>query len=153
MANTYSQVYLHFVFTVRGRQNMIPIRHREELHKYITGIVHNRNQKMLAINSMPDHLHMLVGFNTTMSIADFMEQVKSVSSKFINEKGRITGKFAWQRGYGVFSYSQSQMKNMINYILYQQEHHRQRSFREEYLMFLKEFEIDYIEKYLFEWIE
>jgi putative transposase len=153
MANTYSQVYLHFVFTVKERQNLIPIRHKEELHKYNTGIVQNRNQKMLAINSMPDHLHMLVGFNTTISIADFMEQVKSISSKFINEKGWITGKFAWQRGYGVFSYSQSQMKNVIHYILNQQEHHRQRSFREEYLLFLKEFEIDYNEKYLFEWIE
>jgi putative transposase len=152
MANTYSQVYLQFVFIVKGRQCLLPSAHSEELHKYITGIARKRNQKMLAINSVPDHLHMLVGFNTIMSMADFMEEVKSISSKFINEKGWIKGKFEWQRGYGAFSYSHSQIDHVISYIMNQQEHHRKKSFREEYLSFLKEYEVEYDERYLFEWI-
>jgi putative transposase len=153
MANTYSQVYLHFVFTVKGRQNLILPKHNDELQKYITGLVQNRKQKMLAINNMPDHLHLLVGFVTTMSMADFMEEVKSISSKFINEKRWIKGKFEWQRGYGVFSYSRSQIDTVIKYILSQQEHHKKITFKEEYLELLKKFEVDYDEKYLFEWIE
>ncbi len=153
MANTYSQVYLQYIFTVKGRQNLIFPRHNDELQKYITGIVQNRKQKMLAINNVPDHLHLLVGFDTTMSMADFMEEIKSISSKFINNKGWMKGKFEWQRGYGVFSYSRSQIDDVIKYIMNQQEHHKKRTFKEEYLEFLKKFEIDYDEKYLFEWIE
>jgi REP element-mobilizing transposase RayT len=153
MANTYSQVYLHFIFAVRHRLNLIPQKHNDELQKYITGIVQNRKQKMLAINNMPDHIHLFIGFNTTMSISDFMEEVKSISSKFINEKGWIKGKFEWQRGYGVFSYAISQMDDVIKYIINQQEHHNKHTFKEEYLDFLKKFEIDYVERYLFEWIE
>ena len=102
MANTYSQVYLQFVFAVKGRQSLINQKNNDELQKYITGIVQNRKQKVLAVNNVPDHLHRLAGFGTTMSIADFIEEVKSISSKFINEKGWIQGKFEWQRGYGVF---------------------------------------------------
>jgi len=113
MANTYSQVYLQFVFAVKGRQSLINPKNNEELQKYITGIVQNRKQKMLAINNMPEHLHLFVGFGTTMSMADFMEEVKAISSKFINEKGWVKGKFEWQRGYGVFSYSRSQIDNVI----------------------------------------
>jgi putative transposase len=153
MANTYSKVYLHFVFTVKGRQCLISSKHNDELQKYITGLVQNRNQKMLAINNMPDHLHLLVGFGTTMSMADFMEEVKSISSKFINEQGWIKVKFEWQRGYGVFSYSRSQIDNVIKYILNQQEHHKKSTFKEEYLELLKKFEVDYDEQYMFEWIE
>ena len=153
MANTYSQVYLQFIFAVKGRQNLIPQMHNEELHKYITGIVQNRKQKLIAINNVADHLHMLVGFDTTMSMADFMEEVKSISSKFINEKGWIKGRFEWQRGYGVFSYSKSQLDNVVRYIMNQQEHHRKSTFKEEYLGFLKKFEVEYNEKYLFDWIE
>ena len=153
MANTYSQVYLQFIFAVKGRHNLISPAHNDELQKYITGIVQNRKQKMLAINNVPDHLHMLVGFGTTMSMGDFMEEVKSISSKFINEKRWMSGKFEWQRGYGVFSYSRSQIDSVIKYILKQQEHHKRQTFKEEYLDFLKKFEIEYDEKYLFEWIE
>jgi len=108
---------------------------------------------MLAINNMPDHLHLLVGFGTTISMADFMEEVKSISSKFINEKEWIRGKFEWQRGYGVFSYSRSQIDSVINYISNQQEHHKKSSFKEEYLNYLRKFEVDYDERFLFEWIE
>jgi putative transposase len=153
MANTYSQVYLQFIFAVKGRQNLIPSLHNNDLQKYMTGIVQNRNQKMLAINNVSDHLHMLVGFGTVMSISDFMEEVKFISSKFINDEKWIKGKFEWQRGYGVFSYSRSQIDNVIKYIINQQGHHKKRSFKEEYLDFLKKFEVEYEEKYLFEWIE
>jgi REP element-mobilizing transposase RayT len=153
MANTYSQVYLQFVFAVKGRQSLINHKHNDELQKYITGIVQNRKQKMLSINNVPDHLHMLVGFGTTLSISDFIEEVKSISSKFINEKGWIHGRFEWQRGYGVFSYSRSQIDHVIQYIQKQQEHHKQQSFKEEYLSFLRKFEVEFDERYLFEWIE
>jgi len=131
MANTYSQVYLQFIFAVKGRQNLINQKYNDELQKYITGIVQNRKQKMLAINNVPDHLHMLVSFNTTMSIADFMEETKSISSKFINDNKWINSKFEWQRGYGVFSYSRSQIDVVIKYILNQQLHHKKKSFKEE----------------------
>jgi REP element-mobilizing transposase RayT len=153
MANTYSQVYLQFVFAVKGRKSLINQKHNEELQKYITGIVQNRKQKMLAINNMPDHLHLFVGFSTTMSMADFMEEVKSISSKFINEKGWVKGQFEWQRGYGVFSYSRSQIDNVIKYIINQQKHHKKKTFKEEYLEFLMKFEVEYDERYLFEWID
>ena len=150
MANTYSQVYLQFVFAVKGRQILIDPKNNEELQKYITGIVQNRKQKMLAINNMPDHLHLFVGFGTTMSMADFMEEVKAISSKFINEKGWVKGKFEWQRGYGVFSYSRSQIDNVIKYIINQQEHHKRKTFKEEYLEFLKKFEVEYDERYVWD---
>jgi len=153
MANTYSQVYLQFVFAVKGKQSLINPKNNEELQKYITGIVQNRKQKMLAINNMPEHLHLFVGFGTTMSMADFMEEVKAISSKFINEKGWLKGKFEWQRGYGVFSYSRSQIDDVIKYIINQQEHHKKKTFKEEYLEFLKKFEVEYDKRYLFEWIE
>jgi REP element-mobilizing transposase RayT len=153
MANTYSQVYLQFVFAVKGRQSLIDPKNNEELQKYITGIVQNRKQKMLAINNMPEHLHLFVGFGTTMSMADFMEEVKAISSKFIHENGWAKGKFEWQRGYGVFSYSRSLIDNVIKYIINQQEHHKKKTFKAEYLEFLKKFEVEYDERYLFEWIE
>jgi REP element-mobilizing transposase RayT len=153
MANTYSQVYLQFVFAVKGRQNLIPQKHEDELQKYIAGIVKNRNQKLIAINNVPDHIHLFVGFNTTMSIADFMEEVKSISSKFINDKAWLRGKFEWQRGYGVFSYSRSQLDNVTKYIMSQKEHHKKQTFKEEYLEFLNKFEIEYDDRYLFDWID
>jgi putative transposase len=153
MANTYSQVYLQFIFTVKGKQSLLPSIHNDELQKYITGIIQNKKQKMLAINNMADHMHLFVGFGTTLSMGDFMEEIKSISSKFINEKRWIKGKFEWQRGYGVFSYSRSQLDNVVKYIMNQQEHHKKRTFREEYLDFLKKFKIEYDEKYLFDWIE
>ena len=153
MANTYSQVYLQFIFAVKGRQSLINHRYNEELQKYIVGIAQMRKQKVLAINNVPNHLHLFVGFTTTMSMADFMEEVKSVSSKFINEKGWISGKFEWQRGYGVFSYSRSQIDRVIKYVMNQQEHHKKVTFKEEYLDFLKKFQVDYDARYLFEWVD
>jgi len=153
MANTYSQIYIQIVFTVRGRQNLIPKQYREELQKFITGIISNRKQKMLAIFAMPDHIHLLVGLKPNMAISDLVRDIKAGSSKFISEKKWLRNKFSWQEGFGAFSYSKSQIDNVVKYILNQEEHHKKTSFKEEYLNFLKKFEIEYNEKYLFEWID
>lgn len=153
MANTYSQIYIQIVFAVKGRQNLIQKQNREELHKFITGIVQNRNQKLLAVFAMPDHVHLLVGMKPNVSISDLVRDIKSGSSKFINDNKWVIGKFSWQEGYGAFSYSKSTIDNVINYILNQEERHKKLSFKEEYHSFLKKFEIDYDENYLFQWIE
>jgi putative transposase len=153
MPNTYSQIYIQIVFAVIGRENLISKIHREELHKYITGIVQNRGQKMLSIFCMPDHVHLLVGIKPSMAISDLVRDLKAGSSNFINQQHWVKGKFNWQEGFGAFSYSKSQIDNVIKYILSQEEHHKKTTFREEYFDFLKKFEIDYDEKYVFEWIE
>jgi putative transposase len=153
MPNTYSQIYIQIVFAVKDRQNLISKENREELHKYITGIVHNRDQKLLSIFAMPDHTHLLVGLKPSIAISDLVRDIKAGSSKFINESRWVNGKFHWQEGFGAFSYSKSQIDNVIKYILNQEEHHRKVTFKEEYLDFLKKFEIEYDEKFLFEWIE
>jgi len=152
MPNTYTQLYIQIVFTVRNRQSLIEPKYREELHKYITGIVQNRNHKLLSVFCMPDHLHILVGLNPSQSISDLARDIKAGSSGFINENKWIRGKFSWQEGYGAFSYSESQWKNVTAYILNQEEHHKKKTFQEEYLNLLKEFNVLYEEKYLFEWV-
>ncbi len=155
MANTYTQIYIQIVFAVSGRRNLIAKENREELHKYITGIVQaeRRNQKMLSIFCMPDHLHMLVGIKAPVSISDLVRDVKAGSSKFINDSHWMKGQFNWQEGFGAFSYSKSQIDSVAKYILNQEEHHQRITFREEYIEFLDEYEIEYDERYLFEWIE
>ncbi len=153
MPNTYSQLYVQIVFAVKYRQNLISKNNREELHKYITGIVQNREQKMLAIFCMPDHIHIFVNIKPAISISDLVRDIKTNSTKFINENNWVKDKFSWQEGFGAFSYSKSHIGNVINYILNQEEHHKEKTFKEEYLDFLKKFEIEYNEKYLFEWIE
>ncbi|MES2275519.1 MAG: IS200/IS605 family transposase [Bacteroidota bacterium] len=153
MPNTFTQIYIHVVFAVKGRQNLIGADHREELHKYITGIVHGKDQKMLAIFCMPDHAHMLIGFKPAMSVSDMVRDIKANSSGFINEKKWVVGKFNWQEGFGAFSYSKSQQDDVVKYILNQEEHHKRKTFKEEYLEILKKFEVEYDEKYLFEWID
>ncbi|MBS4027618.1 MAG: IS200/IS605 family transposase [Ignavibacteriales bacterium] len=153
MANTYSQIYIHIVFTVKGRQNLIPKHHREELHKYITGIVQRREQKLLSIFCMPDHTHLLIGLTPSISLSDLVRDIKAGSSKFINDSNWMKGKFNWQEGFGAFSYSRSQIDTVIKYILNQEEHHHKKTFKEEYINLLEKFEIEYDEKYLFEWIE
>ncbi len=153
MANTFSQIYLQFVFAVKQRENLIPRAHKEELHKYITGLVQNRKAKMLAIHCMPDHTHLFVGFKPTILISDFVKEVKVESNEFINNKNWIKGKFNWQEGYGVFSYSHSHIGNVINYVLNQEMHHQKKTFRQEYLELLKKFEIPFEEKYVFDFIE
>jgi putative transposase len=153
MPNTYTQIYVQIVFAVKGRQNLIVKQNREELHKYITGIVQKRGQKMLAIFAMPDHVHILIGMKSEIAISDLVRDIKAISSKFINENNWVKGKFNWQEGYGAFSYSKSSIDNVIKYILNQEEHHKKQTFKEEYIEFLEKFEIEYDEKYLFEWIE
>ena len=153
MANTYSQVYLHIVFAVKGRQNLIRAEIREDLHKYITGIVTNRDQKLLSIFCMPDHTHLLVGLKPSISISDLVRDIKAGSSKFINDKKLIRRKFSWQEGFGVFSYSRSQIDTVIKYIQNQEKHHHKKSFKEEYVELLEKFAVEYDVKYLFEWVD
>lgn len=135
MANTYSKIYLQFVFAVRQRECLIAKEHKEELHKYITGLVQNRKAKMLAIHCMPDHTHLLVGFSPTILISDFVKEIKVESNEFINDKKWVNGSFHWQEGYGVFSYSHSQINAVVKYILNQELHHQKKSFKQEYCGF------------------
>ena len=153
MANTYTQIYIQIVFAVKGRQNLISKENREELHKFITGIVSNRNQKLFAVFAMPDHVHILVSMSPVISISDLVRDIKAGSSKFINEKRWMNGKFNWQEGYGAFSYSKSSVDSVVKYILNQEEHHKTKTSQEEYFDFLQKFEIEYDPKYVFEWIE
>ncbi|WP_026707903.1 IS200/IS605 family transposase [Flavobacterium frigidarium] len=150
MANTYTQLYIHIVFAVKGRQNLISKIWKNELYKYITGIVINEGQKLIAINGMPDHIHILVGSKANKALSDLVRDIKANSSRFINEKKWINGKFEWQTGFGAFSYSYSQLTNVINYIQNQEEHHKKKTFKEEYVDFLKAFDIDYNNQYLFD---
>ena len=149
MANTYTQIHIQFVFAVKHRQSVISSKWENDLYKYITGIVKNNNHKMLCINGMPDHVHILVGFHTTQSISDFMREVKANSSKWINEQKLTKGKFNWQEGYGAFSYSKSHQDNVYKYIMNQKEHHKKSTFIDEYKELLNKFEIEYDEKYVF----
>lgn len=149
MANTYTQIHIQFVFAPKFCASLIHPDWENDLYKYITGINQNHNHKMLCINGMPDHVHMLAGFRTTQSIADFMQDVKAYSSGWINENKFTKQKFEWQSGYGAFSYSKSHVPNVINYIKNQKEHHRKQTFLEEYKMFLEKFEVEYDEQYIF----
>ncbi len=153
MANTYSQIYIHVVFAVQGRQNLIPKEHKEELHKYITGIVKNKGQKLIAINSMPDHVHIFIGMKPSIALSDLVGDIKASSSAFINTKKWIREKFNWQEGFGAFSYGHSQIDAVVKYIQDQEKHHAKKTFKEEYLDMLKKFNVAYDEKYLFKWIE
>ncbi len=153
MPNTYSQIYVQIVFAVKGRQSLVPTKHREELHKFITGIIQNRQQKLLSIFCMPDHAHILIGLLPSVAISDLVRDIKAGSSKFINDNGWLEEKFNWQEGFGAFSYSKSQIDIVIKYILNQEVHHKRKTFKEEYIDFLQKFEISYDDKYLFDWIE
>ena len=149
MANTYTQLYIQIVFAVKGRENLISKEHTEELQKYITGIIQQRNCKLIAIYSMPDHSHILIGMRPDTALSDLVRDMKASSSKFIKEKNWVKGRFEWQEGFGAFSYAHSQLQDVIQYILNQEEHHKKRSFKEEYIAFLEKFEVEYNEKYLF----
>jgi len=151
MANTYTQLYIQIVFSVQGRQNLISEEHRDELEKYICGIVRNNKSKPLAIYCNPDHAHILIGLNPTISISNMARDIKGNSSKWINDKKWISGHFNWQEGFGAFTYSKSQIDSVIKYILNQYEYHKKSSFKDEYLKILKKFDIQFDDKYLFEW--
>ena len=141
MANTYTQIHIQFVFAVKFRDAVIHSSWKDELYRYMTGIVQNNKHKLIAINGMPDHIHILIGMRPTQSISDLMQDIKGSSSKWINQKGFIKGKFEWQEGYGAFSYGKSQVKDVIAYIENQEQHHSKKTFRDEYMDFLKKFDV------------
>jgi putative transposase len=153
MANTCSQMFLQFVFAVSRRQCLIPCEHKAELHRFIGGLIKARGSKPLAIHCMPDHAHIFVGYKPIKSIPDLVKEIKVESNQFIGQKKWIPQRFAWQEGYGAFSYSLSHIGNVIDYINNQEQHHNQKTFRTEYLHMLKEAEIEYDDKYLFEFFD
>jgi len=152
MSNTYSQIFIQLVFAVKGRQNLIKESFREEMQKYIAGIIANNKQKLYAIYCMPDHTHILVSMNPDISISDLTRNIKANSSSFLKEKN-VVPEFSWQTGFGAFSYSKSQVDEVVKYILNQPTHHQKQTFRQEYFDFLKKFEVKYDEKYLFEFYD
>jgi putative transposase len=153
MANTYSQINIHCVFAVKGRENIITNTFRNDLHKYMYGILKNDNVFPLAIGGWKDHVHVFFELKPDLKISDLMRMLKSTSSKWINENHFVKGKFQWQEGYGAFSYSRSQRDKVIDYILKQEEHHYSKTFREEYMDMLKKFAVEYKEEYVFEFYD
>ena len=152
MPGTFSQIYIHIVFAVKGRENLISKEWSVKLYKYIAGIINGKGQKSIIINGMADHIHAFVGLKPSMAISDLVRDIKNNSTNFINKNHFVRGRFFWQEGFGAFSYSQSQIQNVYEYIKEQENHHKTNTFREEYLSLLKKFEIKYDEKYLFDWI-
>ena len=151
MAGSFSQIYIQIVFGVKRRENLLQKPWRDEVFKYIYGIISGKNQKAIIVNGVSDHVHIFVGLRPSMSISDLVRDIKNNSANFINEHNWVKGKFAWQEGYGAFSYSQSAVENVYNYILNQEAHHSEKEFRAEYIEYLKEFEVEYDEKYLLDW--
>ena len=153
MPNTYTQIHIHAVFSVQNRISLISDPWKDHLYKYITGIIRNNDHKLLIINGMPDHVHILFGFRPTQSLSALMQDIKGDSSRWINENKFVKGRFSWQEGYGAFSYSKSQVPIVIRYIQNQEIHHRKRSFIEEYIKMLDDFGVDYNDRYIFKPIE
>ncbi|WP_319482942.1 IS200/IS605 family transposase [uncultured Draconibacterium sp.] len=153
MADTFSQIYIQVVFAVQSRKALIQPHWEEELNKYITGIVQNKGQKMLAINGSSNHIHFLIGMKPTCCLSDLVREIKKSSDAFIKEKQFSKFQFRWQQGFGAFSYGQSQLSDVIRYIENQKDHHRKKSFQEEYRAFLKAFDIEFKNEYLFEWLD
>ncbi len=153
MAGTYSQIYIQVVFAVKERENLMQKPWQIEVFKYMNGILKGKNQKPIIVNGVEDHVHLFFGLQPSISISDLVRDIKSNTTKFINDNKFVKGKFVWQEGYGAFSYSHSQIDNVYQYILNQEIHHQKKTFREEYIDFLKKFNIEHDEKYLFNWIE
>ena len=151
MANTYTQLYVQYVFVVNRRENLILERFREEMEKVMCGIITNHKCKAFAIYCNPDHTHIFVGMHPAIAPSKLMEQVKSGTSKWLNDKKYLPVKFSWQKGFGAFTYSKSHIEKVVKYVLSQPEHHKKQSFKDEYISFLKKYEIDYNPKYLFNW--
>jgi len=151
--STFSQIYIQVIFAVKGRHSLISKSWEEELYKYITGIITNKEQKLIAINGVPDHIHMLIGLKPACRLSDLIREIKKSSNSFINDKVFTKSKFEWQDGYGAFSYSHSALDNVIAYIKNQKEHHKKITFKEEYKEFLIKFQIEHKDEYLFEWID
>jgi REP element-mobilizing transposase RayT len=152
MPNTYTQLYIQFVFAVKGRESLIHKTWQNELYQYITGIVQNNKSKLIAINGTADHIHIFIGYKPSVSIPDLVKDIKVASTLWVNDKQLVKGRFSWQEGYGAFSYSRSPLDLVCKYIANQESHHQKKTFREEYIEFLKQFEVDYSEKYLFDFI-
>lgn len=153
MAGTFSQIYIQVVFAVKGRSNLIHPTWKDELYKYIAGIIKGKEQKSIIVNGASDHIHVFIGLRPAMAISDLVRDIKNNSSKFINESNFVKEKFAWQEGYGVFSYSHSHIQKVYDYILNQEMHHKKKTFKEEYLEMLHKFEIEFKDEYVFEWID
>ena len=153
MADTFSQIYIQYVFAVKGRENLLEKPWRNELFKYIAGIIKGKNQKSIIVDGVADHVHVFVGLKPAQNISDLIRDIKNNSSRFINEQNFVKGKFQWQEGYGVFSYAHSQIDNVYQYIARQEEHHQKKTFKEEYLEFLERFDVEFDDKYLFEWLD
>jgi REP element-mobilizing transposase RayT len=153
MAGTYSQIYIQIVFAVQGRQNLLQKAWRDEVFKYMAGIIKNKGQKTIIVNGVEDHVHVFVGLKPSMTLSDLVRDIKNNSSNFINDRKWIPGKFCWQEGYGAFSYGHSQIESVYSYILNQEKHHAKQNFKDEYVDFLKKFDIEYDAKYLFDWME
>jgi len=148
MANTYTQIYIQFVFAVQNRKSFIQEVWKDELYKYITGIVQNNKHKLIAINGMPNHIHVFVGYKPHQLIPDLLQDIKGSSSGWINKKGFLKSRFNWQEGYGAFSYSQSHIDRVVKYIINQEQHHKKKTFKEEYIELLDKFNIDYDNRYI-----
>ena len=153
MANTYTQLYIHFVFAVKDRISLIKSEWKEELYRYITGIIQANKHKLISINGTENHIHILIGYKPHQLIPDLLQDIKGNSSKWINEKRYVKGKFQWQEGYGAFSYSHSQLDDVVKYILNQEIHHKKHTFKEEYIEFLKRFNVPYNDKYILKDVE
>lgn len=153
MPNTFTQIYIHVVFAVKNRNALINQVWENKLYKYISGTIQKLNQKMLRINGMPDHIHLLIGMKPDCNLSDLIREIKKSSNQYIKDNNLTKFNFNWQTGFGAFSVSHSQLDKVINYIINQKEHHRKRTFKEEYLELLNKYEIEYDEKYLFEWVE
>ncbi|HKP37947.1 MAG TPA: IS200/IS605 family transposase [Pyrinomonadaceae bacterium] len=153
MANTFSQIYIQTVFAVSNRESLIKPAFKEDLYKYITGIVKNQGQKLISINGMPDHVHILIGLKPATALADLIREIKADSTNYINRNKWVHGRFTWQEGYGAFSYGHSQLDTIIRYIQNQERHHQRRSFKGEYLALLRKFDIAFEEKYVFRFVE
>ena len=148
MANTFTQIYIHFLFAVQNRISLIQPEWKDELYKYITGIVQKNGHKLIAVNGIANHVHIFVGYKPHQLIPELMQDVKGSSSKWINEKKFVKGKFSWQEGYGAFSYSHSQIDQVVRYIANQEKHHKKQTFQEEYILLLKKFKVQFDEKYI-----
>jgi len=150
MANTFTQLYVQIIFSTKNREKILKQSFRDEVFKYISGIIKNKKQTPLAVNGTIDHIHLFIGFKPNITISDLVRDIKHFSTEFINEKKYAKGKFSWQEGYGAFTYSHSQINTVIKYIMNQENHHQKKTFKEEYLEFLEKFDVDYDSKYVFD---
>ena len=153
MSSTFSQIYIQIVFAVKNRNALINFSWEERLYQYITGIVQSKGQKIIAINGMPDHVHIFIGMKPSCCLSDLVREIKKASNDFVNENKLSKFKFSWQEGFGAFSYSHSHINNVYKYVINQKEHHKKTTFKEEYTSFLTKFEVEHDEKYLFDWLQ